>query len=1022
MNFPSWLKFQNKDTLYPFLFLLTLSIAALGVAAYFYFTGPDTAVPWETVPELQTVSLPLNQVNVLLQTLDMQVKGFLLTERFETGLPYINIPAAALVLGFMAISLVYYLAVISTFRQMPFFGGLLLFMLLLTTFNFDLLGIHENPRQYLLMAAMLLFGGTAFALQAFFTALSFPIRLLLFLVLVGGFGIYLFTASPLSPGLVALHLVNYSSPAGMVAAALFSIWVAYEIIHALLWFHTQSANPTRRFSLWQFALISSLYLLNLLLLYFQRTRTFDLNITLMNAFLVLAISGVVGLWGTKRRETVYQNFFYFENGASFLYLIFGIITFLSIGYAFATANDSLIRAYTDLIIYTHLAFGFIFLIYIFLNFGGLIRQRLRVYKVVYDPKVIPLLAVFVLGTLLVLLLLVRSNFSMYTKGQAGYFNYLGDFYKASHDTLLADRFYQEGDTYDNFNLKSNYARAGIYNEKLYLQTEINLLKNALRVYPNDKMYVRLANKFTDQEVFFDQMFLLREGLRVSPHSGPLLNNQALLYSTASLTDSAEYFLNLAHDYTQHPEVIKSNRLAFYLQHGLGKEANDMANNMQHPTYLPLQSNILLLQLLENAKLLDQPIALPQEKELSPASFALLYHGALQGQITANENTLNQINEYLKTDANQPYFFDLTILKAFVQKNAGQTLASRTTLENLAATEAQYAGYLLDLIGLQLLQQKLYLTATDYFVQARGKGWPEAGIHLVYALALQKDKQADALQEANNQFRNENPEIRHQADRIAYLLQATPTDIITQRNDSVKVQYLQLNQENTARTDQEFVAIASTVQNVTLKQIAQKETAAFYVAHDNLPAATEVIAALLPQLTAQNQLLSEVNLLQAEILLRSRDLPQLEQALTRMYLSVQDQPLKLYYQAQLAAAQNRKPAAKKYFDQALLAMPYHEPTVLAAADFYTNQLGNADRAYNLLLDCIRYNPNTPEVYQAYILKSIDLGYFGFAESALAELEALVSPTEFAAFRSQYEQKLAAWRNGEPTINKTKASPL
>jgi len=1022
MNFLSWLKFQNKDTRYPFLFLLTLSMAALGVATYFYFTGADTAIPWETVPELKTVSLPINQVNVLLQTIDIQVKGFLLTERFETALPFINSPAAALVLGFIAINLVYYLAVISTFRQLTFFAGLLLFMLLLSTFNFDLLGIHNDARQYLLMAAMLLFGGTAFALQAFFTAVSFRLRLLLFLILIGAFGTYLFTASPLSPRLVALHLVNYSSPAGMVVAILFTFWVAYENIHALLWFHTQSANPTRRFSFWQFALISGLYLLNLLLLYFQRTRILDLNITLINAFLVLVISGVVGLWGTKRREKIYQNFFYFENGASFLYLVFGIITIISIGYAFATANDSLIRAYTDLIIYTHLAFGTFFLIYLLLNFGGLIRQKLQVYKVVYDPKVIPLFAVFVLGTILVLLLVARSNFSMYAKGKAGYFNYLGDFYKAANDTLLADRFYLEGDTYDNYNLKSNYARAALYHEKLYLQTEINLLKNALRVYPNDKMYSRLANKFTDPEDFFDQLFLLREGLRVMPHSGPLLNNQALLYSTTSLTDSAEYFFNLAHDYTRHPEVIQSNRLAFYLQHGFGKEANEMAGNIQHPTYGPLQSNILLLQNLEDVKLLDQSIAMPQAPMLTPESFALLYHGALKGQIIANQNTLNKINEYLNTDANQPYFFDLSILKAFVQKNAGQTLASRTTLENLAATESQYAGYLLDMIGLQLLQQKLYASAADHFVEARGKGWPQADIHLVYVLALQADKQADALQEAINLFRDQQPEIRQQADRMAYLLQASPTDIITQRNDSVKVQYLQLNQENKTRTAQEFVAIASTVQDTTLKQTAQKETAVFYISHGNLPAAAQVIAALLPQLTELNQLLSEVNVLQAEILLRSRDLPQLEQAVSRMYLSEQDQPLKFYYLAQLAEAQNRKPVAKKYYDQALLAMPYHEPTVLAAANFYTTQLPNPDRAYNLLLDCITYNPNAPEIYKAYILKSIDQGYFGFAESALEDLGRLVSPTEFAAFRSRYEQKLAEWRAGEPTGNKINTSAL
>ncbi|WP_026463245.1 tetratricopeptide repeat protein [Adhaeribacter aquaticus] len=1004
MKFTKFIKFEEKDTWYPFLFLLQIAIAALAVAVYYYFTGENSISPWQTVPELQQVSMPAGQFNLLLENFDLRVKGFVLTERFDVNLPQLNLTAAYFALSFISISLVYYLSVISRFRQIAFFAAILPFMLFLTTFNFDVLGIFQEQKQYILISVMTLLGGVTFLFHAFFTRISFGIRIIVFTFLWGGLLLFLFKASPYSPAQTTLHLTNYSAEGCILAAVFFIFWVSFENIHGLLWFNTQAKQPEKRFGLWQFMLISSLYLISLLLTYLQNTRIFSFDLQLINVFLILIVSSLIGLWGLRQRQQHYNKFFSYEGGAVFLYLVFAILTFTTIGYAFATANDPLIRAASDTIVYTHLAFGAIFFAYIFINFGPLLSQKLRVYRVVYDPKTIPFYMVYVMGGVLLLALLLRTNYSLPRKAMAGYYNYLGDYYKATHDTLLAERFYNEGSVYDNNNVKSAFALAGIYHDKNYRQAEINMLNDALVFYPSAKVYAHLANKYTDRQYFFNQRSVLKNSLTQFPKSGHLLNNQALLYATTAIIDSAEYFFQKAQNYLPQKEIAQSNRLAFYLTSGLGQQALQLAQNQEKNSYLPLQSNLLLLQCFTGKKFVNNTFILPEGHKLTPENFAGFYHAAMLGQSGSDQATLGKINQYLKEANNYPYHFDLAVLKAHVQARRGYTLAARTTLENLAGTNEEYSAYLLDLIGLQLMEKKLYAAAAEHFAKAQAKDWPDAGVHLLYALALQHNKQVDALLLADQLTASESPGIARLANRVKYLIQAHTNQILAQPNDSVKVQYLQLNQDTAAISPQEYMAVASTVRNPDLKKIAQKELTRFLVLSANYDAATQVLQGLLPQLNEQDALLSEVNQLQAQILLKTNNLPQLETALPRMYLAGHDQKVKHYYNAVLAEKQNKIQEAKKRYNVAVQVLPYHEPTVLAAANFYSAQKDN-NRAYDILLNSITYNPYSARVYQAYILKSIEIGYSGFAESALEELAKLLPAEAFANFRKQYEQKLA-----------------
>lgn len=991
----------------PFLFylLLLLSLAALGLAVYAYFYGNEQVMPWQPVSELYPVSTTLSKFNHLFQTFRIPVTGFAVSERFDVGIPVTSPVTAAVYSGILGIVLAVYLAIVSTFTRLPYIVSMMLAMLFLATFNVDLLRVSKENSQLFLI---LVLGGmvmVSYSFQAFFTRASILVRFVVFSGVIVALTGFIGVRSQYSPLLSVMQVVHYNSLASMVAACLFIFLVAFENIHALLWINTQGSNPTRRFGLWHFILIGLLYLLNLLLLYLKNAGIIELDFYYVDAFILLLLSAITGYWGWKRREGHYHKYFSFKNGASYLYLVLAIICFLSIGHAFATANTPLISAYTDVIVYTHLAYGFLFFLYILLNFYKLIQQRLAVYKVVFDPKQVPFYTVYIMGSLLLMSLVFRTGFIGYNQAQAGYYNYLGDFYKAAGNPLLAERFYTEGTVFSHHNLKSTYALAGIYRERTYQNAEINLLKDALAGKPNEKVYIRLAATQTDKKDFFNHLFLLNQALRTFPQSTALLNNKALLYETTALTDSTDYFYQQALQHANSYEtLIQSNRLAFYIKSGLPQPAVDLATqNPKQSDNLAWHSNTALLALLREQPYRQLSLPALPATDLTAAQFTFFYHQTLQRVKQANAHTLKQINRYLAVPANAPYFENLTLLKALAQFHTGQVNEARITLENQALVSESTAGLYYYIIGSWLLDQKLYPAAASYFEKAQNAGTPEARLPYLYALAHTEKKSAALSGALAAATELNDPDEQRQAAFLANVLNLTNASVLN-ASDSAKVAYLIVYHPEL--TTPEFETVARAVQAPGLKPIAQRELAAHYLATNNLAAAAQTLQLALTAATTNKNLQADLHLLEADLLVKQGNLAGLRKLLPALTGSPAITARKLYYQALLAEHSAQPQQAGPLYHNILHTLIYSEEAILAAADYFRQVQKNDERAYSALLSGIKYNPFSIRLYKAYIFTSIRLGFIDFAETAASELKNLLPPAEYTIFRTTYEQKLKA----------------
>src|SRR5688572_3538984 len=118
------------DIRVPFLVLLALALGTIGWSIYEYLFGPDNAIRWTTETIFDSVPVTIDQFSKLVRTFQVQASGYLLSERYGVGLPVVKPFLANAYMAVLALTLVFFLAAITTLKRLPYAIGMLLFMLL----------------------------------------------------------------------------------------------------------------------------------------------------------------------------------------------------------------------------------------------------------------------------------------------------------------------------------------------------------------------------------------------------------------------------------------------------------------------------------------------------------------------------------------------------------------------------------------------------------------------------------------------------------------------------------------------------------------------------------------------------------------------------------------------------------------------------------------------------------------------------------------------------------------------------
>ena len=730
-------------------FLVVLAALAVGLALFYYFTGEASTLPVQVVPHLQATPLTLDSVAAGPVRLPVQASGFIVSLTHDVAGPFTQPVAAALFLGLLAVVLVGWVAVVSTLARTPFVVGMVPVIFLLLSLNTESLGVFNTSERYFLYLMLGLVGGGAFGLHAFAERLALAWRAAIMGGVVAGLMLVLFTQSLLPANETVLQLAAYATPGGAVLVALLVLWVGVENIRGLLWLNAQAEQPASRFGLVPFLAASLLYL-GVLLLYVWNDGTLRLYPGVSLDPLVLLLPAVLaGGLGLRLRAPSYAGWVPYAGGAAQLYPLLVTGAAGALAYAFATANTPLVAAARSFTGLGLLLVGGAFWLYVLLNFMPLIQQRLRVYRVVFEPRRLPFYTVYILALGSIAIIQTRQSYTLPDQVRAGQYNHLGDLTRQQSEAqpddlglaVLAERYYAEsGDVLDRLNLHAQFGRAALYRFRQQRQNEINALARALQHGPSEKASLRLAARYTEPVDLFEGLEIVRRGLQAQPRSAALSGDLAQFFTQTTLTDSVAFYLDKTEQLAPGSYASRTNQLGFLLSQNLLAEARKLSSQMVVKTSEPaFVSNCTLLQLRVPAATV-QTLVPPADTPLAldDASFAQFYHAVLLSATRHHDQLTPALLRQLKRLATQPananYYEQLQFLQALANHALGEEQAARQLLAPLASGTEATAGYYQQLLGLWQLQQGQYATAADQLGFAAMHGATLAREARVYALA------------------------------------------------------------------------------------------------------------------------------------------------------------------------------------------------------------------------------------------------------------------------------------------------
>ncbi|WP_400193829.1 hypothetical protein [Hymenobacter sp. B81] len=719
-------------------------LLVLAATLYQFVVGPTHTLPVGTVAQLGPTPVPVAYVPVGPDSLVLQANGYLLSQTRDVGGPELWPAAAALWVALLGLSLSLWLAAVSTLPRLAFVAGTAAAIFLLMSLNPDALEALGG-RHYELVTVLVVLAGAAYLLHAFLEGVRLGPRVLIFVALVAGLGALLYLGSPYPAAYVSLHLAGYGTVAGAAALGLLALWVGGELVFGLLWLNTQGPTPQSRFGLLPFVAASALLLGSLVLYYWNggRLMLFPGGIHL-DPYLLLLLAALVGWFSMPLRRPTYAGWVP-AKAAPLLYLALLTLAMASAGYAAATHNEPVLAAGRQLVALALLCVGVPFLLYVLMNFAPLIRQRLRVYRVVYEPRRLPYYAVYLLALGGIVAVLVRNNFDLLDQARAGMYVQLGDLTRFQSEgqpentylPLLAERYYAEADQLDPRNARAALGRAALYQQLSQRQNEINILRTTLLREPHEKVLLRLAARYDQSSDFFDRQQVLRQGLRAYPASRWLNAEMAQLYARSSLTDSVVYYYQRATAADADDAVAHTNWLAFLLkQNQLNAAAQSVAEH-PFPQWPAWQSNQLLFQLLQKpaqtaaaAQATPQPLT---DSVLTVAQFAHLYHIGLARAARRDTTLLPLLTGLRRQSANDPFADQLHFLQGLTRLRGGEPARGFDQLETLATGTG--AGYYQQLLGLYLLERGLYPSAASRLALATAAGNPAAALPRAWAFAF-----------------------------------------------------------------------------------------------------------------------------------------------------------------------------------------------------------------------------------------------------------------------------------------------
>ncbi len=982
-EFIFWKDWAKKEKYFYYLlfafFLTTTFWLAFNLASRaINHTGWDVATTIERLPvATQTVTEGILEFPI-------EADIMYVTQQFKIGEYRVNTNASLIFVLITTLAFNILITAASFFRTWWYYAVLGMFILALTFFKFDLLFIFGDTKNIFLIASIVLFIGLNVVFNLFYSHVDFLFRFLSFLALSVVLGLVIVKGAYVQNPI--LYLSNYGLYVPFALSIVFIILIAFDLIFFFLYIITSSKSATGRSNSLNFVLISLLYLGNLALMYCKKTGIVNWDLLYIDEFLLLFVSIIVGVWTYKMRLQATSNMMDFAPYGAIFYLGMAITTIATIAFCVATNNDQLIATLRDAVLYSHLAIGSMFLIYVIFNFSTYINRNLKVYEVVLKINRFPVHLVRVGGLVLATGLLVKGNFKQIYKTEAGYAAGIADVYLEEQNILLAEEFLKESLFHDPITEKSNLAYASLKETNGRYEDAADHYKKIQLNEETEQLYASIAYNYSKVGLAYSAIETLHEGITKFPKSSQLYNNLGVVFTKTHILDSTFHFLNRAEALGGSVEVSKTNMLSFLIKKKLVKELPDYFN--ENSAYLPLETNKIAISLMRKEAYSPSYIY-PAVADTIGKIDRLAYHYNFGMSALTTIDTIfdSFTSNYLKNDSLAIFTNELGLLKAYKKYYSGNRREAFKELFDLQKENSSKAGFYFNTLGLWSLQNNAPLLAADFFNQALDNGNTTSRINQVMAVltAGQKENGLAMLQELLN-----SPDETER--KLAHIIDSN-FKLKTNATDNDRLDYLKTNKTNL--TTGEFEAVYDGITDLEIRKQASVLLLAHYINTKNLTKAKFI--PLSKDLSKKDE--NRVNILRLELTRLLADYKNLLTMVDSVALNQEDESQRLFYKAVALEFTGKKEESQKIYKEAIVKLPLHQPLILAYANFLKKYETN-EVAYNTLLDAVLLNPYGIEIQKAYCLMALEINLDSYANETLEKIKSLTSKSDFEQFNTTF----------------------
>ncbi|MDH4058651.1 MAG: hypothetical protein OEU76_07790, partial [Cyclobacteriaceae bacterium] len=671
--------------------------------------GPSNVIEWETFYHQITRETVSHTFEIGNFEFAIPIESYLTFEYFNGSSVYPNTTASFFFLfGLIGCSLVI-LTIFTTLERFWYIVGIALFILFMVSLRLDVLRLFAVSGKAIPIIIISVFVLTSFYFHTLRSTTPFLFRLIVFSLLTAIVGLVIYFYSGVRYPFLYLATAGYLP--GLVLSVIFILMIAHEIMVSFIYVTSSGTSSSK--SLRHFFIISVIYLGNLALAYMHEARVIDWDFFYIDLYLLLSVSTILGIWGFKHRESLYDNITLFNPFGAYLIVSLGAIALLTTGMLLGNHNDPALKIIRDVIIFSHLGYGVIFFIYVVSNFMIMMAENLSAYKVLYKPSRMPYFTFRFAGLIATMAFVFLSNWHQYVyHGMSGFYNHLGDLYQLQEKNEFAEAYYQQGRTNGFQNNRSNYTLGLIEaNRNDFKKAHFNYeLANGLR--PTPYSMVNDGNIFIIEGSYFEGIFSLNRSLNQFPSSGPIQNNLGYAYSKIHKLDSALIMFDAARSNSSSKTIAESNFIALIGNEYLPVKADSLLQKFKTNSPLAI-SNALAVATLQNQSF-NYTVHPISNTKLNPATAAQLNNFMVHSLKQLDTATINSAALIISDSINEEFNEALkaTLSQAYYHQN--NVTAALSTLSELAFLSQIMKGKFNYIAGLWALEQGCPELAIKYF--------------------------------------------------------------------------------------------------------------------------------------------------------------------------------------------------------------------------------------------------------------------------------------------------------------------